>query len=273
MSITALSQTTLTNAIDNKQTRFVLGSTSGINGLGSLTSPQSGLVIDGEFMPVQSVPISGIVEVFRGQNGSAAKAHAAGSSVFFGSKTAFGSLEDGAIGLVGDAGSPAGVLPNYRLPLGSLKQYGGKVYQLVDFTATVHSGVTVSISNDGLFTSAPLTSGHQGAVGVVAEGTSTSDQWGWVQVYGSCSGQDASATSAITSAYFPIVAASVSSPDAGMTALIGTTSTPQRLIYNMFITGAATTNVTSAASHTGVGLPLFLNYPYVLQAVSDVGFS
>lgn len=272
MSIAALSSTALSAGIDAKQTRFAVTSTTGINGLGSLTSPQSVLVVDGEAMAVLNVPVSGVVEVARGFE-SRAKAHASGAAVFFAARARFSFQADGFIGLAGTGGTPDGSLPDYRLPLGSRRVEFGKEYILCDFQEAVHSGVTVSISNDGLFTASVLATTHQGAVGVVAEQTTASDTWGWVQIYGSTSAQEAGGTSAATSAYMPIMAGSVSSPAAGMAALIATTSTPQRLIYGMFITGAATTGVTSAASHTGVAVPVFLNYPYVLQAVSDVGFS
>lgn len=269
MSITALTTTTLTNAIDARQSRFVIGSTTGVNGTGSLSSPQSVIVIDGEKMLVQSIPVSGTVEVMRGHD-SKAMAHAAGAPVFVGAKTAFGFVDqDGAVGLLGDAG-PGGVLPSYALPLGYRRRYGGKEYILVDFQEAVHSGVVVTISNDGLFTSSVLTTTHQGAVGVVAEQTTASDTWGWVQIYGTTSAQDASGTSAATSAYQPIVASSVSSPATGLSVVANTAaSTAARFIYNMFITGIATTAVTSAASHTGVAVPVFLNYPYVMSVTND----
>lgn len=273
MSIAALSSTTLSAAIDSRQTRFVVASTTSINGTGSLTSPQSILAIDGEAMLVQNVPLAGTVEVIRGVNGTAAKPHANAAVAYFGAKTLFGSVEDGCVGLLGTGGTPDGILPTYRLPLGSRKFLNGKEYVFCDFNVTVHSGVCVAISNDGLFKADPAAASFNGAVGVVAEQTSTSDQWGWVQVYGTASVMDASATSGITSAYVPIVAGSVSTPATGMTALVNTTSTPQKYIYNMFITGDATTAVTSAASHTGVGLPVFLNYPYTFAVATDPGFS
>jgi hypothetical protein len=272
MAIPALTTTTLTPNIDGKQTRFAIGSTSGVNGLGSLTSPQSVLVIEGESMLVLNVPVSGIVEVQRGYE-SQARPHAAGAAVFAGARARFNFQRDGAVGLVGTGGNPDGVLPDYRMPLGAIKVENGKAYILVDFQETVHSGVVVSISNDGLFTSSVLTSSHQGAVGVVAEITTGSDTWGWVQIYGACSAQESGGTSGITSAYVPIVAGSVSTPAAGMTAVVNTTSTPQRIIYGMFVTGAATTAVTSAASHTGVAVPVFLDYPYVYAAATDPGLS
>lgn len=275
MSIPALTTTTLTSAIDAFQRRFAIGSTTGINGVGSLTSPQSMIVIGGEPMLVQNVPVSGTVEVMRGQGGQA-RPHVAGSRVYAGAASRFSTTAAGRVGLHGRVGlaGESSYLPPYRLPLGvRVTDDDGAEFVLCDFTATVHAGVTVGISNDGNFTAAPLTTAHQGAVGVVGEPTSSSDTWGWVQIYGYCSAQEAGGTSAATSAYIPIVASSVSSPDAGMAALIGTTSTPQRLIYGMFIVGAATTNVTSASSHTGVAVPVFLSYPYVMLAVTDVGLS
>ena len=269
MSINALSSTTLSAAIDSRQTRFAVASTTGISGVGSLTTAQSVIVVGAEAMLVQNVPVSGIVEVMRGANGTKAKAHVSGATVYFGAASKFGFAEDGEVGLAGDAGYPAGILPNYRLPLGSRTTYGGKEYILCDFTGTVHSGVTVSISNDGAFSAAALTTSHQGSVGVVAEATSTSDQWGWVQVYGAASAQIASGDSAATSAMVAVAATSVSSPNAGMDAIARTSSdVPQ--IFGMFVTGDATTAVTSASSHTGVAVPVFLNYPYVLGYSTNV---
>jgi hypothetical protein len=270
MAIAALSSTTLSAALDNKAIRFGLASTSGISGAGS---SQSVLVIDQEAVLVNSVPLSGVVEVIRGAMGTKARPHASGATVYIATKAQIGFLEgpEGNVGLTGDAGSPAGSLPNYMLPLGSERTFAGKTFVLVDFQEQVHSGVVVGI--DASYLASVLSSNHQGAVGVVAEGSTASDTWGWVQITGTCSAQEAGGTSAITSAYVPIVASSVSSPAAGMTAVINTTSTPQRTIYNMFITGAATTNVTSAASHTGVAVPVYLNRPYVFSAATDIGMS
>jgi hypothetical protein len=272
MSVAAFSSTTLSAAITKSQTKFAVASTSGVYGIGSLTNPQTTLVVDGEAMLVQSVPVSGVVEVMRGAHGTKAKAHVSGSVAYVASPSRLsGVTADGQH--VTFTGSDDGPLPGYAFPLGYRQVVGGKEYVLCDFQETVHSGVTVSISNDGLFTASVLTTSHQGAVGVVAETTTASDTWGWVQVYGYTSAQEAGGTSAATSAYVPIVASSVSSPAAGMAALVNTTSTAQRHIYGMFIVGAATTAVTSAASHTGVAVPVFLDYPYVFAAVTDPGLS
>lgn len=274
MSITALSSTTLSAAIDARQNRFAVASTTGISGAGSLVTPQSVLVVESEKMLVQSVPQSGVVEVIRAVDGTKAKPHANAATVWYGAKTQFkDNNPDGFIGLIGTGGTPDGALPDYAMPLGTRRVENGKEYILCDFTGTVHTGICVGISGDGLFTADAAAASFNGAVGVVAEQTSTSDQWGWVQIYGSASVQEAGGTSAITSAYVPIVCGSVSSPATGMTALVNTTSTPQKYIYNMYITGIATTNVTSAASHTGVGVPVFLNYPYTFAVVTDPGLS
>ena len=155
-------------------------------------------------------------------------------------------------------------------------RYAGKEYIFCDFLNTVHSGVVVAISGDGLFTATTSITGQNGAVGVVAEQTTSSDTWGWVQIYGYCLAQEASNTSGITSAYIPIVASSVSTPATLLSALVNTTSTPQKTIYGMTITADASTATTggvAGGSHTGSALPVFLNYPYTYAVATDIGFS
>ena len=156
MSIAQLSSTTLntTGGIDARQTRFVLTSTSNIYGVGSLVAGQgqSVLVIDDEKMLVQSIPISGTVEVIRGVDGSKAKPHANSSTVWFGSKDKFGAAtEGGYVCLIGTGGTPDGILPTYGVP-GTRRAVAGKEYVMCNFDTTVHTGVTVSISNDGNYT-------------------------------------------------------------------------------------------------------------------------
>ena len=274
MSVLGLTKTTLSAVITATQTRFAVGSSTGMTA-GTVTTQPTVLIVDEEAMLVQGVPLAGVVEVMRGYEGTEGRAHASGVNVVYGGRDRFDFRNNQYIGLTGTGGTPDGALPSYRLPLGQRVVYGGKVYQMCDFNATVHTGVVVKISNDGLFNAEPWVSGsaHQGAIGICSEQTSSSDTWGYVQLYGPASAMDSAGTSGITSAYVPIVAASVSSPATGMTALIGTTSTPQHYIYGMVIVGDATTNVTSAASHTGVALPVFLNFPYVFLAPTDPGLS
>jgi len=164
---------------------------------------------------------------------------------------------------------PASTVPTYPTPGNKVTDGFGNEFILTDFTGPVHSGTVVCISNDGAWTSDAVAIGNRN-LGVCAEQTSTSDQMGLVQIYGTCSGQEAGGTSAATSAYLPILAGSVSSPATAMAALVNTTSGANLWIYGMFITGIATTNVTSAASHTGVAVPLFLNYPYSFSVATDI---
>ena len=275
MSTAALTTTTLSAALNARAVRFAVASTTGINGPG-ITTTGSVLVVGSEAMLVQRVPISGIVEVVRGHGGTKAKSHASSARVYHGARNLFAFEEAGGTGLgkVGLAGDP-GDYPNYRLPLGAeATDDDGNVLVMCDFTETVYSGVTVGISNDGLFTAAVLTDTHQGAVGVVVEQTSSSDRWGWVQVYGYNSGaQLSSGDSAATSAHLALAASSVSTPASGLSNVVNTTSTAQAQIFGMFIVGAASTAVTSAASHTGVSVPVFLNYPYTRGKNSDTGMS
>ena len=188
--IAAVSFTTLTNAIDEKQTRFAVGSTTGINGLGSLTSPQSMLVIGGEAMLVLNIPVSGMVEVTRGANGTRARKHAAAvtasgtGNVWFGAKTVFDFArtgEDGVVGLSGDPGATG--TPFYRLPLGIkvADPNTGFEYRLCDYQAVFAIGDWVVIDANGL--ASQLGTGSKGRVGLITEVT-VSDNWGWVLVAG-----------------------------------------------------------------------------------------
>lgn len=192
--IAALSSTTITNAIDEKQTRFLVGSTTGINGLGSLTSPQSLIVVGGEAMLVLNVPVSGMVEVTRGANGTRARKHAAATTLYSGAKTAFSFSqfgEDGLVGLTGDPGAAG--LPFYRLPLGVkvMDPNTGYEYRLCDYQAVFAVGDWVSIDAAGL--ASAVGANTKGRVGIITEVTS-SDNWGWVGVAGSFTATRASSS-------------------------------------------------------------------------------
>ena len=163
--------------------------------------------------------------------------------------------------------SEVGTTP-FPINLGAeMHDSSGNKYKYVDFTATVYRGVTVGISNDGNFTAAPLTEGFQGAVGVTM-GTATSDNAGWVQIYGFHAGaQLASGSSDVTSAMVAVVASSVSTPAAGMDCLAATTVDVHR-IFDMWPTAVASTATTSATSHTGASVSVWLNYPSTWGFVS-----
>jgi hypothetical protein len=262
MPVTAYASTTLSAAIDAQQTYFQVAATTNV-------AANNLLVVQKEAMRVISVPSAGFVKVIRGASGTRARAHPISCLVYTGTAASFSTVVDQTIALIPMSGAQADLVPDILTPGDRLKDGSGNEFVLCDFTATVHSGVTVAISNDGNFTAAVLTQGAQGAVGVVADTTATSDQMGWVQIYGYTSAQLASGDSAVTSAYLAMAASSVSSPDAGLAAVVMTTSAAQYYIRGMFIVGAATTAVTSATSHTGVAVPVFLNYPYVVGYTSD----
>lgn len=253
MAVAQLNTATLSEAIDAGTEEFAVSSTTNIS-VGNL------LVVRSEALKVVAIPVSGRVKVTRGVSGTYAKAHANGQRFFIGAPDAYKAIKDSMTALVGDPG----VYPDYVLPGQRAEDGAGNEYVLVDATATMFSGTTVIISNDGLYTAAPLTGGSQGSVGLLVE-PATSAQYAWAQVYGSNSyAQDSAIDSAATSASIAIAATSVSTPDVGLATFSVTSTAADRFrIYGMFITGAATTATTSAASATGVAVPVFLNYPYV----------
>jgi len=251
--IAALSSTTLTNAIDDKQTRFAVGSTSGINGLGSLTSPQSVLIVGGEVMYVTSVPVSGIVEVNRGvagAGGTRARKHAASTTVYFGSRSVLDfqrTGEDGLVGLAGDPGSAG--LPFYRLPLGvrAVDPNTGYEYLLCDYQAVFAIGDWVAIDAQGL--ASALSTSTKGRVGIITEVT-VSDNWGWVLVAGQATAKHTS----------DVTTGCVLKAGAGTVDL--STSTGGNVVFN-----ASVTTLGSSANDLGTA---YINNPWVYGLTTDI---
>ncbi len=266
--------TTLSAAIDNKQRQLTVGSNTG-HTVGQY------IIIGAEACLVQSIPTGSttLVNVERGQLGTGARAHA-NATVVYGSTTSLGPTayypQTNEKRITLPDVPPAG-LPTYMLPLGSQRMdESGNEYVFCHFNDAVHSGITVVISTDGLYSCAVVTTSSKGPVGVVAEvddPTSTSAFGGWVQIFGNTTAQIANNDSAVTSAVVAVAASSVTTPANGMATVGNGTSTQQSNIYGMFIVNAATTAVTSAASHSGVQVPVFLDYPYVLGIVTDLGTS
>jgi hypothetical protein len=143
----------------------------------------------------------------------------------------------------------------------------GNEYVYCDYTATVYSGIPVFISMDGEFTATCVASGGRGPVGVAC-GAGTSDNAGWVQIYGYASMQIAGGDSAATSAMVAILASSVSSPQCALNVAARTTDSDIE-VHGLFVVGAATTDTTSATSHIGVAVPVFLNYPFYFGAATS----
>lgn len=154
----------------------------------------------------------------------------------------------------------------------------GNEYVFVDFDATVYSRQPVLISSD--FVASTIAVTGRGLVGV-AVAQNSSDTAGWAQIYGKCmmqiikSGVSASdaangpttlSTSQATQFYIPT---SITSP-AAFRWTTGNTSTGSGIrIDGIFVaTDAAPGDVsakTSATSHSGSEISVFLNYPAATQ--------
>lgn len=151
----------------------------------------------------------------------------------------------------------------------------GSEFVFVNYTSTVYSRQPVAISSD--FSAAAIGATHRGPIGV-AQGGGTSDNFGWVQVYGrtlmqigmsgvspsdAANGPTTLSTSAAT--LFKLQT-SATSPTA-----IGWTSEASAfegyvvdgLIVATDASPGDVSATTSATSHTGSEIAVFLNYPSV----------
>lgn len=272
MPVTYLNTTALTNAITSSQLSFLVTSNTNFN----LTEF---IVIGNEMMLVVAKTGTTGVSVERGQNGTFGSAHQANTTVY-GSAAAqlVIAVKDGLGGtriMLSDT-QPVG-LPNYYLPLGSrARDEQGNEYILCDFLTTVYKTQPVAINSN--FQADVLGTSGRGNIGVVAEtATCTSDNWGWVQIFGRCqvmlgmsgvSPSDAAngPTTLSTSAQTRfMLATSLTSPNGiGWTS---ETSTSGFLIDGMVVATDASvgdvTAVTSQAAHTGNQIAVFLNYPKI----------
>ena len=266
MAVAALNSTTLTNAIaaDTNST-IAVGSTANIVAGQLLVFAGKGPL---EVAKVQSVPVSGHVNLMRGWSGTTARPQAAATLLYIGNPADFKNLRDTAAALVGNPGA----LPEYCHPGVRATDSAGNVYVMVDMTQTVVPGATVLISKDGNFTASVLTSTGVGSVGVMAE-DSTSAQWAWAQVYGFVRAKLVGGSSLVTSLGEFQGATSVSTPSVG---LLGRSSSQRSsgyleasTIYGMFPASAATTASTSASSETGLAASAWLNFPYAQRAITS----
>jgi len=80
---TTTTQTTLTNTINRSQSSIVVGSTTGITGIGTNNQVQTVLVVDREAMDVQSV-VGSTVYVVRGTRGGRQHAHNSSAVIWVG---------------------------------------------------------------------------------------------------------------------------------------------------------------------------------------------
>src|SRR5574341_636 len=271
MAATFFNTTTLSEALTSSTNDFTVGSTTNITA-GDL------LAVRDEVIKVLEVPVSGRVKVMRGVDGTEARAHASGQRFFI-----IQNPEDvkrdtkRRLSVVGASVT----YPDYLLPGQRAKDGAGNEFIMCEFTAVGYSCQSVLISNDGNFTATTLTGaqGAKGAVGILVEGV-TSDQFAWVQIYGynaAAQINDAASTDAsgAVSSYVAVAATTASTPATGLAVIDKTsfTSAVARqghfLVHGMFVVGAATTATTSATSHFGVAVPVFLSYPYVVGYYED----
>ena len=191
----------------------------------------------------------------------------------------------------------------------------GNEYVFCDFTATVYYGCVVQITSEHLASPLLGTNLRPFRVGVVCSGNPssvagmhpTSDNGGWVQVYGIHPAVQTHAasdglSSDGTNAYFCVPQSSVGTPSGTMSVLIQGTGTSAiqssqdgNLIYNMWLvhfaevtdlttwqgvsaaSGPTTFDVNNATSgaatsaFSGSTYAVFLNYPYVTGISVPIG--
>lgn len=170
--------------------------------------------------------------------------------------------------------SPPAITPGTRM-----RDTAGNEYLFVDFVGPVFGGVPVEIFDDN--TAQQLGVTGRARVGVAC-GQATSNDFGWVQIYGRCQVQlGMSGVSPSDAANGPTTLQTV----AGMTIFVlgtsltspngvgwvsgnaGITSASDFLIENMWVATDASpadvSAVTSATSHTGGQIAVFLNFPRI----------
>lgn len=212
-------------------------------------------------------------------------------------------------GGVGAAGETSQIFstPFPHYPGERYRDKAGNEYMFVDYTATVYYGCVVQITPDGLASPLLGTSLRPYRVGVVCSGNPstvagnhpTSDNGGWVQIYGVHPAvQTHSASDGLTSdgtvAYWCVPQSSVGSPSGTLAVIaqgagtsIAQSSVDGNKIYNMWLvhfaevtdlttwsgssaaSGPTTFDVNNATSgaatsaFSGQTYAVFMNYPYV----------
>lgn len=160
-----------------------------------------------------------------------------------------------------------------------MRDASGNEYTWVEFTGTVSAEQPVEILAD--LTAGPLGTTGRGAVGV-AQGAGTSNDSGWVQIYGRAMVQiGKSGVSPSDAANGPttvqtvagisrfVLGTSLTSPNGVgiVTGAAGLTTDNDYIIEGMYVASDASpgdvSGVTSATSHTGNHIGVWLNYPYI----------
>lgn len=185
MPATALVVTSITSALTASTTATLVAVTSNA----SHTVGQY-VIAGGEAMQIQSKIGTTQITVQRGMLGTRARLHAAGEQIYGSTSTLGPTTYNPFAGeqrvTLPDA-PPVG-LPLYQAPLGArCRDAAGNEYVLVDFLTPVFPQQPVMIHSGGMYIADAIGVTGRGPLGVVAEtGACTSDQWGWVQIYGRC---------------------------------------------------------------------------------------
>jgi hypothetical protein len=263
MSSVAPTATTLSAAMTRLQKTVSL--TAGTN-----VAVGSNIVIGGEICTVQVLVKSDgtIVEVERGQNGTAAKPHASGTSVYVSSTASpptytFGT-KNGRPVLKNDI---TGILPDMYLPLGSrvVDPDTGFEYLTVDCQEAMTVGEWVVIDENGLAT--PLNAASKGRVGIITQAIGASDNYALALVVGKYAGAQVSSLSSLAppnwiAAYGTVSGVAFVVP--GGTSAIATvsgTAPGVNLIFGAIYVAETTSGVSSGTSLPGI--TVFLENPYV----------
>jgi hypothetical protein len=158
----------------------------------------------------------------------------------------------------------------------------GNEYIFVDFTGTVYGGTPVQINGD--FTAAKVGITGRGAFGVACS-SATSDNAGWVQIYGkatvqllgataevspsdAANGPTTLSTTAQTKFWLPTTATSTGPEGIRWTSGNASTTSGFQVIGMIVSSDAdptAVSAVTAATSHTGSQIGVFLNYPMIVH--------
>ena len=160
-----------------------------------------------------------------------------------------------------------------------MRDAAGNEYVFVDFTGSVYSGTPVAIASD--YTAAQLGVTGRGAFGVAC-GAATSDESGWVQIYGRAlvqiamggvSPSDAAngptTLETVAAQNFFVLNTSTATPNGigWVSGEAGLTSNFDYVIQGMWVAHDASPGdvsaVTSATSHTGSQIAVWLNFPVI----------
>ena len=269
MSVPFLNTATITAAITDQTTQFLVSSTT------NMTAATSHLVVNEEVMLVTAIPVAGTVTVQRGLNGTQSRAHAALETCFIAVAADISIVQQGNV-KVPLRTNDSGALPRYPFALGTrARDARGNEYILVDPTESVYSRQPVLI-RAGTWTAEQIGATAKGPIGVLAEGDLTSDTWGWAQVYGKClmqismggvSPSDAAngPTTLMTSVHTKFRTPTTLTSPIGL-GWASDVSDAGYYVQGMYVAADASLGdvsaVTSAASHSGGQVGVWLNYPH-----------